>query len=109
MMFLFVFAALIISAIVFPVMIGKGDHSRKQTLSLAAVVTTTLVYWAWETQASGNIRVDLLLIYPILFFSYILFLWHRFRWLSIVYSLLLMGLNFGFSMMSYSWFHKNPG
>jgi len=27
----------------------------------------TLAYWVWESRAAGNIRVDLLLIYPLLF------------------------------------------
>ncbi|HEX9657045.1 MAG TPA: hypothetical protein VGB89_09075 [Bacteroidota bacterium] len=78
-------------------------------LSTVGIILTTLAYWAWETQASGNIRVDLLLIYPLLFLVYILFLWRRFRWRSVLLSLLLMGVNFVFFVLSYSWFHKNPG
>lgn len=77
--------------------------------SLIAVIVLTLVYWGWESRAAGNIRVDLLLIYPFLFFAYIYFLWPRFRWLAVVFSFLLMAINFGFFVMSYSWFHKYPG
>ena len=77
--------------------------------SYIGVTVLTLMYWGWESQASGNIRVDLLLIYPFLFFGYVYFLWQRCRWLSILYSLLLMVLNCGFFVMSYSWFHKHPG
>lgn len=73
------------------------------------VIIATLAYWGWESQASGNIRVDLLLIYPLLFLVYIFFLWQKYRWLSIVFSFLIMVLNFGFFVMSYSWFHKNLG
>ncbi len=77
--------------------------------STLGVVVFTLAYWAWESQASGNIRVDLLLIYPLLFFGYILLLWRRFRWWSIALSMALMALNFGFMLGSYSWFGKHPG
>jgi hypothetical protein len=77
--------------------------------SYIGLVLSTLAYWAWESRAAGNIRVDLLIIYQFLFFGYIYFLWRRFRWLSIVLSFLFMGVNFGYFVMSYSWFHKNPG
>jgi len=77
--------------------------------SYTGVIVSTLAYWGWESRASGNIRIDLLLIYPLLFFGYICFLWPRFRWLSILISLFLMALNLAFFSHSYSWFHKNPG
>ena len=73
------------------------------------VIISTLAYWGWESQASGNIRVDLLLIYPLLFCGYIYFLWPRLRWFSILVSLLLMALNFAFFANSYTWFHKKLG
>jgi len=69
----------------------------------------TLGYWAWESYASGNIRVDLLLIYPLLFGGYVYLLWRRLRWWSFAISLALMALNFGFFIKSYSWFQKYPG
>jgi hypothetical protein len=73
------------------------------------IILLTIAYWMWESRASGNIRVDLLLMYPLLFCGYIYFLWPRFRWLSVLFSSLLMALNFGYFVMSYSWFHKHPG
>ena len=69
----------------------------------------TLAYWAWESYAQGDIRVDLLLIYPLLFLGYIYVLWPRLRWWSIAVSLLFMTANYGFFTKSYSWFHKYPG
>lgn len=77
--------------------------------SYIGILLLTLAYWIWESRASGNIRVDLILIYPLLFLGYTYFLWRRFRWFSIALSLLLMGINFGYFVMSYSWFHKYPG
>ena len=41
------------------------DNPSKRYLILPVIVT--LLYWFWESQAEGNIRVDLLLIYPLLF------------------------------------------
>ena len=73
------------------------------------VLVLTLGYWAWESRVAGNIRVDLLALYPILFFAYISLLWPRLKWLAIVAALLLMAVNIGFFIMSYSWFHKSPG
>jgi len=75
----------------------------------AWIIISTIAYWGWESQASGNIRVDLLLIYPLLFCGYIYFLWPRLRWLSILVSLLLMVFNFAFFANSYSWFDKHLG
>ena len=85
------------------------DRRRRQQAFTASIVLLTLTYWTWESRAGGNIRVDLLLIYPTLFLAYILFLWDRLKWLSIVVSLLLMTINYGFFAMSYLWFHKYPG
>lgn len=75
----------------------------------AGVVILTLLYWLWESQVSGNIRIDLLLIYPLLFVAYAGLLWRRCRWWSLAVSLLLMAINFGFFIMSYAWFQKHPG
>jgi hypothetical protein len=82
---------------------------RRRQLSWAAVLVLTVGYWAWESRAAGNIRVDLLALYPILFFTYIRLLWPQLRWLALLAALLLMAVNAGFFVMSYSWFHKNPG
>jgi len=77
--------------------------------SYIGIIVSTLVYWLWESRTAGNIRLDLLLIYPILFLGYTYWLWARFRWWSVIISFLFMGLNFGFFVVSYSWFDKNPG
>jgi len=109
---------LIIGLLVLPVAVLLGwrllmdrisDPRRRNQLSWAGVVVLTLVYWAWESRAAGNIRVDLLALYPILFFAYIRLLWPQLKWLALLAALLLMTLNTGFFVMSYSWFHKNPG
>ena len=84
----------------------KNEMRRSPWYSVTGI---TLGYWAWESCASGNIRVDLLLIYPLLFIGYIYLLWHRIRWWAIAVSALLMIMNYGFFAKSYSWFHKYPG
>ena len=86
-----------------------SQNARKGGLSNVGILLLTLGYWAWETQAAGNIRVDLLLIYPVLFLTYVLLFWRRLKGLSVIPSLLLMAINYGFFMKSYSWFHKYPG
>jgi hypothetical protein len=73
------------------------------------VIGLTLAYWFWESKASGNIRVDLILIYPLLFVGYLILLWRRIRWWALLVTLVLMALNFGFFINSYEWFDKNPG
>jgi hypothetical protein len=86
-----------------------SDPRRRNQLCWAGVLVLTVGYWAWESRAAGNIRVDLLVLYPILFFAYIWLLWPRLRWLGLLAALLLMALNVGFLVMSNAWFHKNPG
>ena len=109
---------LIIGLLVFPVaalfgwrilMDRTSDARRRNQLSWAAVLVLTLGYWAWESRTAGNIRVDLLVLYPILFFAYIWLLWPQLKWLALLSALLLMAVNVGFLVMSYEWFHKNPG
>jgi hypothetical protein len=103
-------AILVAALFAWQTLMGRiNDPRRRYQLSWAGVLVLTLGYWAWESQAAGNIRVDLLALYPILFFAYISLLWPRLRWLALVPALLLMAVNIGFFMMSYSWFHKNPG
>jgi hypothetical protein len=82
----------------------------------------TLLYWYWESSAEGNIRVDLLVIYPTLFLIYLSVLFvllarKKFGFISslsaILFSILgaaaLMGINYLFLMISYDLFDKNPG
>lgn len=73
------------------------------------ITIITALYWLWETKAEGNIRVDLLLLYPFLFISYIIALWPKFRALSIVIAAILMVINIYFSIISYDLFDKLRG
>lgn len=77
--------------------------------SLLLVLGVTGTYWAWESRAQGNIRVDLLLIYPLLFGVYVFVFWKRFRWASLGLALLLMAVNAAFFVNSAAWFDKRPG
>ncbi|TWU35834.1 hypothetical protein Q31b_52690 [Novipirellula aureliae] len=63
----------------------------------------TVVYWIWESRTGGNIRVDLLLFYPVLFGLYLYSL-QRLGWLSAIITLLLMVANYCFFAISYSLF-----
>ena len=72
-------------------------------------VVVTLLYWYWESKAAGNIRVDLLVIYPVLFVTYIAAFWSKFRYYSVLISTILMGLNYSFALVSYDLFDKYPG
>ena len=84
----------------------KGTSSRSG-LYVAAVLTA--LYWAWESRAAGNIRVDLLLIYPVLLVAYLVCLWPKFKYWSILITSALMASNFAFFVNSYWLFHKNRG
>jgi len=85
------------------------NKNKFSSTSLAIVIISTLLYWFWESQAEGNIRIDLLVIYPVLFLIYLVTLWGRFRYLSIPIGFLLMLINIGFFMISYDLFNKNLG
>ena len=85
---------------------SKKQFSKK---ALFFVLVSTLLYWGWESQAEGNIRIDLLVLYPALFFVYLRAFWVRFKFLSILLSTGLMMLNIVFFMLSYDLFGKNPG
>jgi hypothetical protein len=76
---------------------------------LASAALLTLAYWTWEAQAAGNIRADLILLYPFLFGSYLMFFWRMLKWKALIPALALMAANVGFFIMSYSWFGKYPG
>ena len=73
------------------------------------IVVPTLAYWAWEIIASGNIRIDLILIYPILFFIYIKALWRTQKVYSIFIAIVFMVINIIYSVLSYDMFNKYPG
>ena len=84
----------------------KGIEAKGYSLVPVAV---TLLYWYWESIASGNIRVDLLIIYPALLIIYIVSLWRRFKFYAVLISIALMLINFGFLLISYDLFDKHPG
>jgi hypothetical protein len=69
----------------------------------------TALYWAWESRTGGNIRIDLLLIYPALALFYLFDLWPRFRFWSLLIAAGLMALDLGFFIISYPLFRKHPG
>jgi hypothetical protein len=83
-------------------------RSINRGTALTAAVLTAL-YWFWESRAEGNIRVDLLLIYPVLFGCYIGAFWPRFKSGSILLALALMVVNAGWFVVSYDLFDKHPG
>lgn len=80
--------------------------TKSTTLLLSLL---TLLYWGWESQAEGNIRVDLLVIYPLLFISYLCVSWKSCRFYSFLIAIVLMLLNIAFFMLSYDLFGKSPG
>ncbi len=89
----------------------KKIPQSKKSLSIVLFFVGALTggYLFWESQASGNIRVDLLFIYPCLLVGYALLLWRHLKWFSLLASVLLMLFNFWFMSHSYQWFHKFPG
>ena len=85
---------------------SMNSAAKKGVYTAAAL---TAIYWLWESRAEGNIRVDLLLIYPVLIAAYLKSFWPRFRFYSILITLGLMALNFCFFVISYDLFNKSPG
>ncbi|SMP75936.1 hypothetical protein SAMN06265222_12049 [Neorhodopirellula lusitana] len=69
---------------------------------------STLLYWIWESRTGGNIRIDLVLFYPLLFGIYLYSL-QRLRWVSGLIALGLMVLNFFYFIFSYSLFDLPTG
>ena len=87
-----------------------SEENKKQIKPYVLIpIVITLLYWYWESIASGNIRVDLLFIYPALFIAYIVALWKKFRIYSVLISMLIMSLNYAFFLISYDLFDKYPG
>lgn len=91
------------------VVVQMKPNRKLSILNISIVLFSTLLYWVWESQAEGNIRIDLLLLYPILFAIYIWAFWKRYKLYSIVFSVGLMTLNIIFFMSSYELFGKNLG
>lgn len=59
--------------------------------------------------AAGNIRIDLLLIYPALFTIYLVGLWPRRRWRAVPVAIGIMAINVLNAIASYPLFDKYPG
>lgn len=76
---------------------------------ISYILVPTFAYWAWEIIASGNIRIDLILIYPILFIIYIKTLWRTKKVYSIFIAIAFMIINILYSILSYEIFNKYHG
>ncbi len=85
------------------------SNNKLSKISIVFIIIPTLLYWYWESIASGNIRIDLLLIYPALFTVYVASLWKRYRYYSVLISTLIMVVNIVFFIFSYYLFGKYPG
>jgi uncharacterized membrane-anchored protein YitT (DUF2179 family) len=85
------------------------SNNKLSKISIVFIIIPTLLYWYWESIASGNIRIDLLLIYPALFTVYVASLWKRYRYYSVLISTLIMVVNIVFFIFSYILFGKYPG
>lgn len=86
-----------------------ADPARRIRIGYRVAGAHTLLYWIWESQAGGNIRVDLAILYPYLALMYALFLWPRLRWWSLAAAAALMALNWAFFVASYMIFDKPLG
>jgi len=84
-------------------------NSQLSKASIFYILAPTLLYWWWESHAQGNIRIDLILIYPFLFVIYLTLLWRGFRYYAILIATVLMLMNFLFFIFSYDVFGKYPG
>jgi len=87
-----------------------NEDIKKEEKNHALIpIIVTILYWVWESQASGNIRIDLLIIYPFIFIIYIVSLWKKFRFYSVLIATLIMLVNYGFLFISYDLFNKYTG
>ena len=78
-------------------------------LRLLIILAVTALYWFWESHAEGNIRIDLLVIFPLLALFYLWALWKWLKWQAFIVCFILMGLNYMFMTASYELFNKFPG
>lgn len=88
---------------------NSKEKEKVSVTALLCILIPTFFYWYWESKAEGNIRIDLMLIYPILFSVYIKALWNKFSYYAILLSILLMVVNIIYSIFSYQLFDKYPG
>lgn len=73
------------------------------------IIIVTGLYWFWESQAEGNIRIDILILYPFMGLIYLWAFWQWLKWKAIFACLTLIAINYGFMMISYDLFNKFPG
>jgi hypothetical protein len=83
--------------------------TKLSSYSIVIIIAATLLYWYWESIAQGNIRIDLFIIYPVLFAIYSKSLWRRYSFYSLLISALIMVLNIVYFVYSYELFDKYPG
>ncbi len=99
-----------VALIIFAVIIGFVVWVLKaKSIPLWAVAVVTLLYWYWESRAEGNIRADLLFIFPALLLLYLKAFMIKFGKKGIIFALLLATLNCAFAYYSYQLFGKNIG
>jgi len=103
------FICVLFLTLFFPFVGGKLPVDKRVLFSYATVFANTMLYWLWESKVGGNIRVDLVIIYPLLFLSYVVNFWFRHQSLSLVYGVLLMLMNLLFFSISYDLFQKSIG
>lgn len=110
MFFLLFFLLILASPFIWRIILERiADTRQRQMTGWIGTLLFTLAYWFWETQAGGNIRIDLLLLYPILFSLYIISFREKLKWWSLFAALTLMVLNILFFTLSYSFFDKSSG
>ena len=84
-------------------------NNKLSSNSIVIIIVFTLLYWYWESIAEGNLRIDLFIIYPVLFAIYSKSLWRKYGFYSLLISTLIMILNIVFFAYSYELFDKYPG
>jgi hypothetical protein len=85
------------------------DKPKNQKLRFFIALSMSLLYWIWECQVSGNIRVDLLFIYPSLLIIYLGCLWPNFKFKSILMAIFLMLINIAVMILTYKFLNKRLG
>ncbi|MCP4913601.1 MAG: hypothetical protein GY909_10820 [Oligoflexia bacterium] len=81
--------------------------SKKQRIIVTLVLFS--LYAIWEANAEGNIRIDIIIIYPILFILYAATWWKEYKWKALFISFILSAFQYGFMILSYPLFNKYYG
>lgn len=76
------------------------EPARKTNTGYAMVAMNTLAYWVWEFFSKGGVRLDILVIFPYLALVYVMFLWPRWKWWSLLWAILLMAGNIAYFGLS---------